>query len=164
VTRDQRLERLRMELKLANDGVFVVLSDRSPVLDGTTIPLDRLLDTTDIGSHLNALPGQGPIEVSANEGVTDEMLRSLNHRRDQLQIGRPILLVFDPSDSARISRIADDLWKWATLVELDRADKTWEHTAARGVVDSDRYAPALQPSDVVGPKGPLTAPPEETIS
>lgn len=164
MTREERLERLWMELKLAKGGVFVVVSARSPVLDGTMIQLNRLLNTTDIGSHLKALPGQDPIEVSANERVTDEMLLSLNHRRDQLQIGRAILFVFDPSDSARISRIADDLWKWATLVELDRADKTWEHTAARGVVGSDRYAPALRPSDVVGPQGPLTAPPEETSS
>jgi hypothetical protein len=161
VTREQRLERLRVELKAGNDGVFVIVSEQTPILGDTSIALDGLLDAPNIGDQLRAVSGEDPIEVPAAKGVTDEMLRSLNHRRDQLRIDRAVLLVFDPGDCARVSRVADDLWKWATVVELDRPVISWKHTIARGVIDSDRYAPALRPADVVGPKEPLKAPSEQ---
>ena len=164
MTREQGLARLRLELETGNDGVFVVVSEQAPILGGTSIPLDRLLDPPAIGDHLRAPPGEGPIEVVAAKGVTDEMLRSLNHRRDQLRVGRAVLLVFDPADCARVSRVADDLWKWATVVELDRPTTSWAHTKATGEIDPDRYAPALRPDDVVGPKGRLMAHPEESSS
>ncbi len=155
--REDRLQQLHAALAAGNDGVFIIASDRASVVNETTIPLDRLLDSTDIRAQLRGMPGNGPVEVLAIKGVSDEALRSLNHRRDQLLVGRALLLVFDPSDSARVSRVADDLWKWATVVELDQPPKSWDYTAARGVIDPDRYAPALRPSDVVGPREKLRA-------
>lgn len=162
MTREEQLQRLRRELKVGNEGVFVIGSDRAPILGGPSIPLERWLASTDIGAQLLAAEGNEPVEVLAIKGVSNDLLRSLNHRRDQLRVGRPVLLVFDSSDSARVSRIADDLWKWATVVELDQPLKTWEYTAAQGAIDSDRYAPELRCGAVVGPQEPLTAPPEDS--
>lgn len=161
MTREDRLQRLLAALAApGNDGVFVIGSERSPVLGETVIALDRVLRATDICAELRSQPGNGPVEVLATKGVSDDALRSLNHRRDQLKAGRPVLLVFDPSDCARLSRIADDLWKWASVIELDQPLKTWEYTAATGSVGMDRYAPALRPGDVIGPREKLRAPPE----
>lgn len=162
MTREERLQRLRVELRAGNVGVFLIVSARTPIFGGTSLSLDRWLDSTDVGAQLRAASGNEPVEVLAAKGVSDDALRSLNHRRDQLRVGRPVLLVFDPSDCARVSRIADDLWKWATVVELDQPVKSWEHTAAHGVIAADRYAPALRPSDVVGPGEPLTASAEDS--
>ena len=164
MSREQRLARLNAELKAGNDGVFVVVSEQAPILGGTSIALDHLLATPEIGTQLRAVSGEGPIEVLATKGITDDRLRSLNHRRDQLRTARAVILVFDPSDCARVSRVADDLWKWATVVELDRPMSSWEHRTATGVVDPDRYAPAIRPADVDGPKQPLTAPSEQSSS
>ena len=103
MTRESELLRLRAALRAGNDGVFVVVSDEDSVesvLGHESIPLDHLLATHDIGNRLMAVPGSGPIEISAPKGVTDQLLRSLNHSRDQLRIGRAVLLVFDPSDAA----------------------------------------------------------------
>lgn len=160
MTREDRLRRLRAALAAGNAGVFIIGSAQAPILGGITIRLDQALESTDIGAALCAVAGNDPIEVLAAKGISDETLRTLNHRRDQLRAGCPVLLVFDPSDSTRVSRIADDLWKWATVIELDQPVKTWEYTAATGVIEMDRYAPALRPGHVVGPREKLHAPPK----
>jgi hypothetical protein len=164
LNRQAKLARLRMELAVGNRGVFIVTSAQTPVLDGPTLALGELLAQPRLADQLRAHPGTGPIEVVADKGVDDQLLSSLNHRRDQLRVDRALLLVFDPADSARVSRVADDLWKWATLVELDRVSPTWAHVEVHGEVASDRYAPALDPAAVTGPSQAPTAPTEDPDS
>lgn len=160
MTRDDRLNRLRIQLNARNDGVFVVMSRHRPVLETDSIPLHDLLRAPSISSWILSRAGTGPVEIGAPVGVDDQSLRMLNHRRDQLRVGRALLLVFDPEDVVRLSRIADDLWKWATVIELDRTDPKEKTTLVRGEIEQGRYAPALRSDDVVGPQGRLIDEPE----
>lgn len=160
MTREEKLQHLRAALHASQDGVFVVVSTETPILGEPGLSLAEVLEAEDIAARLQDLAEAGPIEIVAEPGIPDGKLRLLNHRRDQLRVGRPLLFVFDPADSTRVSRIADDFWKWATVIELDEIPKAWAFTAARGIVSRDRYAPALRPGDVLGPQGPLTAIPE----
>ncbi len=167
--------RLAKALELGPSGqVFIVLV--GPDFEGRLLPAGNVLDaallqrTRSVSEALHDV--DDAIEIRfGSEALPAEELRWLNQQREQLRRNQPLVLRLVVEQAARFARLAPDLWRWASVLDLtgelrDEGLGTPTPAARRfdeRHLDELPYAPALDSNAVEAPAHDLANPLLEDI-